>query len=97
MNTNKIWTRVFILSCLGCYFLFVNFYMLLSSMPLAIKKHMWGTARDMSLVVSIYLIGIVLLRPFSGVISDRIGSKKVSILTMFLLVICSFMYLGIHA
>jgi len=97
MNTNKIWTRDFILSCLGCFFLFVNFYMLLSSMPLAIKQHMGGTARDMSLVVSIYLLGIVLLRPFSGVISDRIGSKKVSILTMFLFVICSFMYLGIHA
>lgn len=97
MNTNKIWTQDFILSCLGCFFLFVNFYMLLSSMPLAIKQHMGGTARDMSLVVSIYLLGIVLLRPFSGVISDRIGSKKVSILTMFLFVICSFMYLGIHA
>ncbi len=71
--------------------------MLLSSMPLAIKQHMGGTARDMSLVVSIYLLGIVLLRPFSGVISDRIGSKKISIITMFLFVVCSFMYLGIHA
>ncbi|WP_313515892.1 MFS transporter [Sphingobacterium sp.] len=97
MNMNKIWTRDFILSCLGCFFLFVNFYMLLSSMPLAIKQHMGGTARDMSLVVSIYLLGIVLLRPFSGVISDRIGSKKISIITMFLFVVCSFMYLGIHA
>jgi len=66
-------------------------------MPLAIKQHMGGTARDMSLVVSIYLLGIVLLRPFSGVISDRIGSKKISIITMFLFVVCSFMYLGIHA
>lgn len=97
MKENKMWTRDFILSCLGCFFLFVNFYMLLSSMPLAIKQNMGGTARDMSLVVSIYLLGIVLLRPFSGVISDRIGSKKISVITMLIFVICSFLYLGIHA
>ena len=51
--------------------------MLLSAMPMAIQLNMNGTLKDMSLVVSIYIFGIVLLRPFSGLIADKIGKKRV--------------------
>ena len=93
----KIWSKDFIFSFLGCFSLFVNFYLLLSAMPLAVKQLWDGTSSDMSLVVTIYLLGIVLLRPFSGLIADRFGKRNVSILTLALYALCTVAYLGINA
>lgn len=97
MSANTIWTKSFILACLGCFMLFANFYMLLSALPLAIQRSMDGGARDMSLVVSIYVLGIVVLRPFSGVLADKFGKRMVAIATMIGFSICSFAYLGVQA
>lgn len=97
MFKSSIWNKGFVFSCMSCFFLFANFYMLLAAMPLAVKEMMDGTARDMSLVVSIYLLGIVLLRPFSGVLVDKLGKRQVSLITIFVFAICSFLYLGIDA
>lgn len=97
MVKNSIWTKGFVFSCISCFLLFANFYMLLAAMPLAVKEMMNGTARDMSLVVSIYLLGIVLLRPFSGVLADKLGKRQVSLITIFIFAICSFLYLGVDA
>lgn len=69
--------------------------MLLASMPLAIQQNMGGNPKEMSLVVSIYILGIVLLRPFSGVISDRIGANRIAFITQFVFVVCTLLYLGI--
>jgi len=96
MNKETIWSRGFILSCIACFFLFANFYMLLSAMPMAIQLNMNGTLKDMSLVVSIYIFGIVLLRPFSGLIADKIGKKRVSTLSLLLFLICTIGYLGLN-
>lgn len=93
----SIWTKDFIFSCIGCFLLFANFYMLLSAMPLAVKQLMDGTAKDMSLVVSIYILGIVFLRPFSGVLADKFGKRRVSIITIFFFIVCTFAYLGMKA
>lgn len=91
----SIWTKDFIFSCIGCFLLFANFYMLLSAMPMAVKQLMDGTAKDMSLIVSIYVLGIVLLRPFSGVLADKFGKRKVSIVTIFFFIVCTIGYLGL--
>lgn len=97
MNNNTIWTKGFIYSCISCFLLFANFYMLLAAMPLAIKSIMHGTARDMSLIVSIYLLGIVILRPFSGVLADKFGKRKVALVSILIFSVCSFIYLGVFA
>ena len=94
MNNSKIFSKDFILACLGCFLLFVNFYMLLAAMPLAIQQDMGATPKEMSLVVSIYIFGIVLLRPFSGLISDRIGANRIALITQFIFVLCTLFYLG---
>src|SRR5690606_20937484 len=94
MNNSKIFTKDFILSCLGCFLLFVNFYMLLAAMPLAIQQNMGATPKEMSLVVSVYILGIVLLRPFSGLISDRIGARKIAFITQLVFIVCTILYLG---
>ncbi|MGH2622680.1 MAG: MFS transporter [Sphingobacterium sp.] len=94
MNNSKIFSKDFLLACLGCFLLFVNFYMLLAAMPLAIQQNMSGTPKEMSLVVSIYILGIVLMRPFSGLISDRLGALRVALITQFIFAVCTLLYLG---
>jgi predicted MFS family arabinose efflux permease len=66
-------------------------------MPLALQKNMGATAKTMSLVVSVYCFGIVALRPFSGMISDRFGKKRVTVVTFFLFSLCSIAYLGVNS
>jgi predicted MFS family arabinose efflux permease len=97
MKDQHIWNKNFILICLGVFFLFSNFYILLSTMPLALQKNMDATAQIMSLVVSIYSMGIVVLRPFSGLVADKYGKKKVTVITFLLFSLCSVAYLGIDS
>jgi MFS family permease len=97
MKSQNIWNTHFILVCLGAFFLFFNFYILLSTLPLALQKNMGATAQSMSLVVSGYCFGLVALRPFSGMISDRYGKKRVSVLTFLLFSLCSVAYLGVDS
>src|SRR5690606_12051465 len=94
MNNSKIFSKDFLLACLGCFLLFVNFYMLLAAMPLAVQQNMGATPKEMSLVVSIYILGIVLMRPFSGLISDRLGALRIARITQFIFVVCTLLYLG---
>ncbi len=97
MKNQSIWNKHFILICLGAFFLFANFYILLSTLPLALQKNMDATAQTMSLVVSVYCFGIVALRPFSGMITERLGKKRVTVFTFLLFSICSIAYLGVSS
>lgn len=97
MQRSTIWNKNFIFICLGAFFLFANFYLLLSTMPLALQQHLQITAKVSSLVVSVYSLGLVLLRPFSGLLADRYGKRKVALISYVLFSICSVTYLGVHS
>lgn len=66
-------------------------------MPLAVKDIMKLSTAQMSMLVSIYSLGIVLTRPFSGGIADKLGKKNVSFLAFILFSICTAIYLGVDS
>lgn len=66
-------------------------------MPLAIKYLMQISTQEMSWIVSIYSLGIVLTRPFSGFIADKFGKKKISFLLFLLFAICTLSYFSIQS
>lgn len=66
-------------------------------MPLAVKDLMKLSTEQMSMVVSIYFLGIVITRPFSGVIADKIGKKTVSFIAFIFFSLCTAIYLGLDS
>lgn len=93
----KLWNRNYILVFIGIIFIFSNFYLLLSCMPLAVKDLMKLSTAEMSMLVSVYSLGIVLTRPISGLIADKFGKKIVSFLAFILFSICTAIYFGMSS
>ncbi|KGR78626.1 MFS transporter [Ureibacillus sinduriensis] len=90
----KIWTRNFIFVCLSNFFVSLNFYILATAFPLYVKDILNGNAQQMGLAITIYSLGIVLIRPFSGQWVDRFGNKKMALVGLGIFLIASFSYFG---
>ena len=93
----KLWNKNYLLVFIGIIFIFANFYLLLSCMPLAVKELMNLSTQEMSWIVSIYSLGIVLTRPISGLIADKMGKQKVAAISFLLFSICTAVYLGLSS
>jgi len=63
-------------------------------MPIYVKNDLKGSATQISLIVSLYILGTVLLRPFTGKWADQYGKKRVNLIFLILFIICNVAYLG---
>ncbi|GGA42303.1 MFS transporter [Paenibacillus physcomitrellae] len=90
----KIWTRSFLVVCLSSFFMFLTFYILATAFPLYVKDSLNGNEQQMGLAITIYVVGGVLLRPFSGQWVDRFGKKKMAVIGMAVFLAASLCYFG---
>ena len=100
MNTNieqKLWNKNFLNVCLSSFFIFINFYLLTATMPIYVKNDLKGSATEVSLIISLYILGTVLLRPFSGKWADQFGRRKMSLIFLTIFIICNLAYFGTTA
>ncbi len=72
----------------------LNFYILATAFPLYVKDSLGGSQQQMGLAITIYVIGVVLIRPFSGRWVDRFGKKKMAVIGMVIFLIASICYFG---
>ncbi|QHW32735.1 MFS transporter [Paenibacillus rhizovicinus] len=94
MKREKIWTRNYIVVCMSSFFMFLTFYILATAFPLYVKEGLHGDQQQMGLVITVYVIGGVLLRPFSGGWVDRYGQKKMAIVGMVVFLAACISYFG---
>ena len=94
---DKLWNKNFLNICLSSFFIFTNFYLLAATMPIYVKNDLKGSATHISLIISLYILGTVLLRPFSGRWADRYGKRKMSLIFLTLFIICNLAYFGTNA
>ncbi len=66
-------------------------------MPIYVKNDLKGSATEVSLIISLYILGTVLLRPFSGKWADQFGKRKMSLIFLTLFIICNLAYFGTKA
>jgi len=90
----RIWTKDFIFVCLSNFFISLNFYILATAFPLYVKDILNGNEQQMGLAITIYVIGIVLIRPFSGLWVDQFGKKKMAVIGMAIFLMASISYFG---
>lgn len=93
-NSLPLWNKNFLNVCLSSFFIFTNFYLLTATLPIYVKNDLKSSATEISLVISLYILGTVLLRPFSGLWADKFGKRKMSLLFLTLFIICNLAYFG---
>ncbi|USG65816.1 MFS transporter [Brevibacillus ruminantium] len=75
-DTESLWTKNFILLAVANFLLFVAFQMLIPTLPLYVTQR-GGDQVAVGLVISIFTVSALLIRPFAGKALDSIGRKPV--------------------
>jgi MFS family permease len=74
--------------------MFLTFYILATAFPLYVKESLHGNQQQMGLAITIYVIGGVLIRPFSGQWVDKFGKKKMAVIGLVLFLLACIGYFG---
>ena len=91
-DKRPIWTKSFINISISTFFIFVVFYALLTFMPLFVLNDLGGTATEGGLAVSVFLLSAIIMRFFAGMILEKVGKKRILIISLFLFTVSTVLY-----
>lgn len=97
MNNERLWTKDFISISLSSFFLFMVFYTLMATLPIFVLETLRQSESQIGLVVTVFLIASVSIRPFAGIWLDTIGRKKILQYSLMLLLISTFCYVIVNS
>ena len=86
-----LWTRDFILLCLVNLTLFISFQMLLPTLPVYVKE-LGGTETAVGLIIGIFTISAVLVRPYIGRLLDTYGRRGILLVGLVVFIISTAAY-----
>lgn len=93
MNRKEpIWTKPFISLFMTNLSVFVVFYGLVSTLPLYAKDALSRTDEEAGLLMTIFLVSAIIVRPFTGKLLDIIGKRKMLLVSLFFYLICTVLY-----
>lgn len=75
-QSEKIWTRDFVLICLANFSVFLGFQMTLPTLPLFVKE-LGGSDQSIGIIVGIFTFSALLLRPYAGKALETRGRRFV--------------------
>ncbi|MDD3654396.1 MAG: MFS transporter [Desulfotomaculaceae bacterium] len=87
----SLWTRDFILICLANLTIFLGFQMLLPTLPVYVK-FLGGDEAMTGLVIGVFTISAVLVRPFVGMALDVYGRKIIYLSGLLIFLLSSLAY-----
>lgn len=92
VHTDKLWTGSFVSACIGNFLLFYAFYLLLPVFPLYLIEEFDASKSLVGVVLSVYTISALLIRPFAGFILDMFRRKPLYLMgyIAFVLVFISY-------
>lgn len=97
MNTNqKLWNRNFVAVCFSSFFLFMTFYILAVTLPIFVTDTLHGGQQQIGLVMTVFIISTVILRPLTGKWMDEWNRKKIILFSLALFMICTALYPLVH-
>lgn len=97
MPQQSLWNRNFILCVCNNLFLFTYYFALLTILPVYIMQELGGTVKQAGLALTLFLVSSIAVRPFSGLIVERLG-KAFSFRASASLFVCfAFSYLWVDS
>ena len=90
--SNKLWTKDYISVCLTTFFIFLNYYYLLVTIPIYLIQDLQGNTAQAGILVAIFYIAAILIRPIAGKWIELHGLKKVFIASLIIYLGAAFMY-----
>lgn len=96
MQKQSLWNRHFLFICLSSFFIFINFYTLLATLPMFVMDDLKGSNQQIGLVMTFFIATAVLMRPFAGKWLDLIGRKKILLIALSLFLVSSVLYFMVH-
>lgn len=72
----SLWTKEFVLLSVANLFLFFSFQMLIPTLPIYVTQ-MGGDELAVGLVISVFTVSALLVRPVAGLLLDRVGRRQV--------------------
>ncbi len=91
-----LWTRAFVVTSISNLFLFLSFQMLIPTLPIFVER-MGGDATQVGLVIGVFTISALLVRPFAGKWLDTIGRRNVLLigLSLFILSVVGYYWMTV--
>lgn len=75
ISTERLWNSSFILCLFNNFFLFVYYFALLTILPIYIMKDLGGSIQEAGLALTLFLVSSIAIRPFSGMIVEKLGKR----------------------
>ncbi|MFC0329630.1 MFS transporter [Paenibacillus sepulcri] len=96
MHGSRLWTKNFIAICFSSFFIYITVYMLNTTLPTFVKEVLHGNQQQMGLVITLWSVGVIAFRLFSGRWIEMIGLKKTAIISFLLFFLAVAIYLGAY-
>ena len=97
ITQQHLWNKSFILCLFNNLFLFTYYFALLAVLPIYIMKDLGGTIEQAGLALTLFLVSSIAIRPFSGLISQKLGKKLTFRGSEFFFVLFALSYLWIDS
>lgn len=92
MKKEPIWTRPFISLFFTNISVFIVFYGLVTTLPLYAIGVLNRTDEEAGLLMTVFLLSAIVVRPFTGKILDIAGKRKMLWISLVLYLICTVLY-----
>ncbi|MFJ8244560.1 MFS transporter [Peribacillus asahii] len=94
-NESKIWTMPFFVALINNFFLFIVYYSLITILPVYVIRELKGSEVQAGLMMTIFMLSAIFVRPFSGKIIDVLGKRKTLIVAELFFGLSTFLYLWV--
>ncbi len=90
-KNEKLFTKNFVLTSLSTFAIFTSFYFLLVTLPIYILE-LGGSESEIGLIIGVFTISAVLLRPFIGMGVDIVGRRKILVAGSVIFLVSMLLY-----
>ena len=92
MKKEPIWTKSFISLFFTNIAVFIVFYGLVTALPLYAIGVLNRTDEEAGLLMTIFLLSAIVVRPFTGKVLDNVGKRKMLWISLAFYLVCTILY-----
>ncbi|MEX5442495.1 MFS transporter [Acinetobacter schindleri] len=95
-TTMPLWTKPFLLCLANNMFLFIFYFAQTTILPIYILKELGGSVTQAGLTLTLFMVSAIVIRPFSGLIIEKLGQRRTLIIsaTMFCLIAFGYLFIS---